>query len=67
MSGVLAQRYDPAREVAYFGILGAVAILVGVVVLLMSPRISTADGRGSPTAGQDIGEQRRLDVAARAR
>lgn len=40
MSGVLAQRYDPAHEFAYFGVLGAVAILVGVVVLLMSPRIS---------------------------
>ncbi|QRY50036.1 peptide MFS transporter [Mycolicibacterium septicum] len=40
MSGVLAQRYEPAHEFAYFGILGAVAILVGVVVLLMSPRIS---------------------------
>ncbi|MBN3508531.1 peptide MFS transporter [Mycolicibacterium nivoides] len=40
MSGVLAQRYDPAHEFAYFGTLGAVAILVGVVVLLMSPRIS---------------------------
>lgn len=40
MSGVLAQRYDPAHEFAYFGSLGAVAISVGVVVLLMSPRIS---------------------------
>lgn len=40
MSGVLAQRYDPAHEFAYFGTLGAVAIVVGVVVLLMSPRIS---------------------------
>ncbi|WP_135454971.1 oligopeptide:H+ symporter [Mycobacterium sp. DL99] len=40
MSGVLAQRYDPAHEFAYFGVLGAVAIIVGVVVLLMSPRIS---------------------------
>lgn len=40
MSGVLAQHYDPADEFAYFGILGAVAILAGVVVLLMSPRIS---------------------------
>ncbi|WP_454790355.1 peptide MFS transporter [Mycolicibacterium lutetiense] len=40
MSGVLAQRYDPANEFAYFGILGAVAILTGVVVLLMSPWIS---------------------------
>lgn len=40
MSGVLAQHYDPTHEAAYFGILGAVAILVGVVVLLMSPWIS---------------------------
>lgn len=40
MSGVLAQRYDPAHEFAYFGTLGAMAILVGAVVLLMSPRIS---------------------------
>ncbi|MFV8164224.1 peptide MFS transporter [Mycobacterium sp. 134] len=40
MSGVLAQHYDPAHEFAYFGTLGAVAILVGVVVLLMSARIS---------------------------
>ncbi|OLP01154.1 MFS transporter [Mycolicibacterium porcinum] len=40
MSGVLAQHYDPAHEFAYFGILGVVAILAGVVVLLLSPRIS---------------------------
>ncbi|MUM26908.1 peptide MFS transporter [Mycolicibacterium sp. CBMA 295] len=40
MSGVLAQRYDPAHEFAYFGTLGAVAIVAGVVVFLMSPRIS---------------------------
>ncbi|MFV8051776.1 peptide MFS transporter [Mycobacterium sp. 48b] len=40
MSGVLAQHYDPAHEFAYFGVLGVVAILVGVLVLLMSPRIS---------------------------
>lgn len=40
MSGVLAQHYDPANEFAYFAILGAVAILAGVVVLLLSPRIS---------------------------
>ncbi|KWX20951.1 major facilitator transporter [Mycolicibacterium wolinskyi] len=36
MSGVLAQRYDPAHEFAYFGILGAVAILAGAVVFAMS-------------------------------
>lgn len=40
MSGVLAQHYDPANEFAYFGILGAVAILAGAMVLLISPRIS---------------------------
>lgn len=40
MSGVLAQHYDPTNEFAYFGILGAVAILAGVAVLLVSPRIS---------------------------
>ncbi|MHC9296020.1 peptide MFS transporter [Mycobacterium sp. LTG2003] len=36
MSGVLAQRYDPAHEFAYFGILGAVAILAGAAVFAMS-------------------------------
>ncbi|WP_396902266.1 peptide MFS transporter [Mycolicibacterium sp.] len=40
MSGVLAQHYDPADEFVYFGTLGAVAIIAGVAVLLMSPRIS---------------------------
>ncbi|MGV0746303.1 peptide MFS transporter [Mycolicibacterium sp. XJ870] len=40
MSGVLAQRYDPAHEFAYFGILGVVAIVAGLVVFALSPRIS---------------------------
>ncbi|MGV9799348.1 peptide MFS transporter [Mycobacterium sp. NPDC003449] len=40
MSGVLAQRYDPAREFAYFGTLGVVAIVVGLVVFAIAPRIS---------------------------
>lgn len=40
MSGVLAKYYDPSREVAYFGILGIVAIVVGVVVFTVSPWIS---------------------------
>lgn len=40
MSGVLAGYYDPAREFAYFGILGAVAIAVGVVVFAISGWIS---------------------------
>ena len=32
MSGVLAKYYDPAREFAYFGIIGVVAIVAGLVV-----------------------------------
>ena len=40
MSGVLAKYYDPAREFAYFGIIGAVAIVAGVVVFALSPWIS---------------------------
>ncbi|MEN4473803.1 oligopeptide:H+ symporter [Mycolicibacterium cosmeticum] len=40
MSGVLAKYYEPSREVAYFGILGAVAVLVGIVVFVVSPWIS---------------------------
>lgn len=40
MSGVLARYYDPAHEAAYFGIIGAVAVTVGVLVWLIAPRIS---------------------------
>jgi proton-dependent oligopeptide transporter, POT family len=40
MSGVLAGYYAPAREFAYFGIIGAVAIAAGVIVFAMSPWIS---------------------------
>lgn len=40
MSGVLSGYYDPAREFAYFGILGLVAIAAGVVVLAFTGRIS---------------------------
>ena len=35
MSGVLARYYDPAREFAYFGIIGAVAIVAGVIVFAL--------------------------------
>jgi POT family proton-dependent oligopeptide transporter len=41
MSGVLAGYYDPAREFAYFGILGVVAVAVGLVVFAMSRWISS--------------------------
>ena len=40
MSGVLARYYDSAHEFAYFGIIGAVAILAGVVVFAIAPWIS---------------------------
>ncbi len=40
MSGVLARYYDHDHEVAYFGIIGAVAVVVGLVVWVLAPRIS---------------------------
>jgi POT family proton-dependent oligopeptide transporter len=40
MSGVLARYYDPAHEAAYFGIIGATAVVVGAVVWLLAPRVS---------------------------
>ncbi|MCP2275114.1 proton-dependent oligopeptide transporter, POT family [Nocardia amikacinitolerans] len=40
MSGVLARFYAPEHEVAYFGITGAVAITVGLIVAALGPWIS---------------------------
>ncbi len=40
MAGVLARYYDPTREFAYFGIIGAVAIGAGVIVFAIAPWIS---------------------------
>ncbi|MGV9819603.1 peptide MFS transporter [Nocardia xishanensis] len=40
MSGVLARFYAPEHEVAYFGITGAVAIAVGLIVVALGPWIS---------------------------
>jgi POT family proton-dependent oligopeptide transporter len=40
MSGLLAGYYDPAHEFAYFGIIGAAAIVVGVIVFAISSWIS---------------------------
>lgn len=40
MSGVLSGYYDPAHEFAYFGILGVVAVVAGVIVFALSPWIS---------------------------
>ncbi|MGH3773419.1 MAG: peptide MFS transporter [Pseudonocardiaceae bacterium] len=37
MSGSLAGYYSPQREAPYFGILGAVAIIVGLIVVALSP------------------------------
>lgn len=39
LAGVLAEFYSPENEVAYFGITGAVAIVVGAVVIAMVPRL----------------------------
>ena len=40
MSGVLGRYYNPAREFAYFGIIGATAVVVGLAVWVLAPRIS---------------------------
>ncbi|MGV0794947.1 peptide MFS transporter [Mycolicibacterium sp. XJ1819] len=40
MSGVLSRYYDPAHEFAYFGIIGATAVAVGVLVHVLAPWIS---------------------------
>jgi POT family proton-dependent oligopeptide transporter len=40
MSGVLGRYYDPAHEFAYFGIIGGVAVVVGVIVWALAPWIS---------------------------
>jgi len=40
MSGVLSGYYDPAHEFAYFGILGVVAVIVGVIVFALSGWVS---------------------------
>jgi len=40
MSGVLAKYYDPSSEVGYFGILGAVAVVVGIITFAVAPWIS---------------------------
>jgi POT family proton-dependent oligopeptide transporter len=37
LSGKLAQYYSPDTQVAYFGILGAIAIVIGIVLALMTP------------------------------
>ncbi len=37
---MLSGYYHPDREFAYFGILGAVAVVVGVVVWALAPRVS---------------------------
>ncbi len=40
MSGVLARYYDADHEFTYFGILGGAAIVVGLAVWTLAPRIS---------------------------
>lgn len=40
MSGVLAGYYHPDSETAYFGVLGGIAIVIGIVLLLLTPIIT---------------------------
>ncbi|TGD90626.1 MFS transporter [Mycolicibacterium sp. CH28] len=40
MSGLLARFYDPADELAYFGISGTAAVVAGAIVFALAPRIS---------------------------
>jgi proton-dependent oligopeptide transporter, POT family len=40
MSGVLSRYYDPDHELAYFGIIGAVAIVAGLLVFAVTPWVS---------------------------
>ena len=40
MSGVLARYYDPGHEFGYYGIIGAVAIVAGVVMFALAGRVS---------------------------
>jgi POT family proton-dependent oligopeptide transporter len=44
MSGVLARYYDPGHEFTYFGVTGAVAILTGIAVFALTPRVSRRMG-----------------------
>jgi proton-dependent oligopeptide transporter, POT family len=39
MSGTLAKYYDENHEVAYFGILGAAAIAIGLIIIAISPMV----------------------------
>jgi POT family proton-dependent oligopeptide transporter len=39
MAGVLAGFYSPQHELPYFGISGAVTIVIGLVVVALSPWI----------------------------
>jgi POT family proton-dependent oligopeptide transporter len=39
MSGTLAKYYDENHEVAYFGILGAIAIVIGLIIIAISPMV----------------------------
>lgn len=39
VSGTLAKHYNPSNEVPYFGIIGGVAIVIGVLLAVLSPVI----------------------------
>jgi POT family proton-dependent oligopeptide transporter len=39
VSGTLAKHYNPANEVPYFGIIGGIAIVIGILLAVLSPVI----------------------------
>ena len=45
LSGTLAQYYSTDTQVPYFGILGGVAIVIGIVLGLMTPWLERLMGR----------------------
>jgi POT family proton-dependent oligopeptide transporter len=44
MSGTLASYYSPAHEVVYFGVLGAIAVVLGLLLLLITRPVSRLMG-----------------------
>ena len=44
MAGVLAEYYSDQTQVPYFGILGGIAIVVGVVLILLTPMVKRLMG-----------------------
>ncbi len=63
MSGYLAGYYSEAHERPYFGILGAIAIVLGVVLALLSPMIRRL--MATEDSAADRGGEERAELADR--